>query len=72
VLAYVLNLGIIAVIALLGLVLNYSVASRFPFEPVFIGWLFISAFLTICALVVQWLALSNILRWRLVLRWPFR
>lgn len=63
VLAYGTNLGIIAGVLLLGLGVSSSLGSGVDPLEVSLVWFVCAAVLMVCALVVQWIALSNLLHW---------
>lgn len=65
-LALAVNLGLITVTLLLGIGLHHAIFPLQDETDLFVGWILISALLVICSLVVQWIALSDLLHWRWV------
>ncbi|MEO0769069.1 MAG: hypothetical protein AAFY72_06490 [Cyanobacteria bacterium J06649_4] len=60
--SYAVNMGIIAGVLLLGILFGNS-AGTFSALNTFLSWLFCSMVFVVCALVVQWIVLSNLLHW---------
>ncbi|MEL6815620.1 MAG: ABC transporter permease subunit [Cyanobacteria bacterium J06598_3] len=78
-LAFAVNLGIVAVIFLLGLGI-YTWIIPVDIQPSnFVTWVLVAAVLISCSLTVQWIALSDLTHWRwvtlgaiaaIILGWP--
>ena len=64
--AFAMNFGVMAGVLLLGMAISELTAQGVSFETTFVSWLLISASLITCALIVQLIALSNMLHWRWV------